>query len=131
MLGKRPLSVWVLCLGNGVLAVFLIASSLIAEERGYTPWQAAISGICGLGLTLSAHAAWFGNRLGRNLLLAIITLFLGLLLMQSLLTLLWAWQNGYQGPIAGAALTRFCLSLLWLVVNYGFLLSKRARVFFA
>jgi hypothetical protein len=130
-MGKRPLSVWVLCLGNGLLAVFLITSSLIAEERGYAPWQAAISGICGLGLTLSAHAAWFGNRLGRNLLLAIITLFLGLLVVQSAMTLFWAWNNGYQGPIAGTALTRICLSLLWLVVNYAFLLSKRARVFFS
>lgn len=128
---KRPLSVWVLCLGNGLLAVFLIASSLIAEDRGYAPWQAAISGICGLGVTLSAHACWFGNRWARNILLVLITVFLGLIVLQSAMTLLWALEAGYQGPIAGAALTRFCLSLLWLIVNYGFLHSKRARVFFS
>ncbi len=128
---KRPLAVWVLCFGNGLLAAFLIASSLIAEDRGYAPWQAAISGLCGLGLTLSAHAAWFGYRLGRNGLLAIVTVFLGLVVLQSAMTLLWAWDNGYQGPLAGAAFTRFCLSLLWLIVNYGFFLNSRARVFFA
>jgi len=129
-MGKRPLSVWVLCLGNGVLAVFLIATSLVAEDRGFASWQAAISGICGLGVTLSAHATWFGNRLARTVLLAFITVFLGLVVLQSALTIIWAVDVGYQGPILSAAFTRLCLSLLWLVVNYVFLLSKRARVFF-
>jgi len=130
-MGKRPLSVWVLCLGNGVLAVFLIATSLIAEDRGFSSWQAAISGICGLGISLSAHASWFGNRRARNILLGLVTLFLGLIVAQSAMLLLWALDVSYQGAIVGAAFTRLCLSLFWLVANYVFLLSKRARVFFA
>ena len=130
-MGKRPLSEWVLCLGNGLLAVFLIATSLIAEDRGFSSWQAAISGICGLGISLSAHATWFGNRRARNILLELVTLFLGLIAAQSAMLLLWALDVSYQGAIVGAAFTRLCLSLLWLVVNYVFLLSKRARVFFA
>lgn len=128
---KRPLSVWVLCLGNGLLAAFLIASSLVAEERGYAPWQAAISGLSGLGIAIAAHATWFGYRLGRTVLLVLVTLFLGLIVLQSAMMIAWALDVGYQGPIVASAFTRFCLSLLWLVVNYGFLLSKRVRVFFS
>jgi len=128
---KRPLSVWILCLGNGLLAAFLIASSLVAEDRGYASWQAAISGICGLGITLSAHATWYGFRWARTVLLGLVTLFLGLVMLQSAMTIAWALDVGYQGPMVASAFTRLCVSLVWLAVNYGFLLSKRAREFFA
>lgn len=130
-MNKRPKPVSLLCLGNGVLAIFLIAASLMAQNRGYAPWQAAISGLSGLGISLSAHGTWFGYRLARNALLVLLTFFLGLVVLQSLLTLIWAMDTGYQGPLTAAAFTRFLLSLGWLVVNYAVLLSKQARIFFA
>jgi len=129
-MAKRPVAIWSLALANGVLAAFLIGASLVAEEHGYQPWQAAISGLCGIGITLSAHATWYGYRLGRTGLLALLTLFLGLMVVQSAAVLVWALQTGYQGPLAAAAFTRLLLSLIWLLVNYGFLLGKRMRSFF-
>lgn len=130
LMNKRPMPVSFLCLGNGVLAIFLIAASLMAENRGYAPWQAAISGLSGLGISLSAHGCWFGYRLARNALLALLTLFLGLVVLQSLLTLIWAMNTGYQGALTAASFTRFFLSLAWLVVNYAVLLGKQGRTFF-
>lgn len=126
----RPLSVWLLCVGNGCLAAFLIAASIIAEDRGYAPWQAAISGLCGLGITIAAHITWYGNRRARNVLLGLLTLFLGLLALQSAKTIAWALDIGYEGPNMSDAIKRLLGSLLWLFVNYVFLLNKRARTFF-
>lgn len=127
---NRPLWVWVLCLGNGLFAAFLIGASLIAEDRGYAPWSAMISGLCGFGLSLSAHAAWFGYKLGRDILLGLLSLFLGLIIFQSVQTLLWAAETGTEGPLPRWAFTRLCLSLLWLAINYYGLLGSRMRTFF-
>ena len=128
---KRPLSVWLLAVGNGVLAIFLIASSLMAEDRGFTSSQAAFNGIIGLAISICAHATWFGYRYGRNALLALITVYLGLLCIQSVQAISWAVDVGYAGSFLSWAVARAVVSFLWLVVNYWFLLRKRARMFFA
>ena len=128
---KRPRSVWVLAVANGLLAIFMIASSLMAESRGFTSSQAAFNGIVGLAISICAHATWFGYRYGRNLLLALITAYLGLLCIQSVQTIAWAIDTGYGGSILSWAVARAVLSFLWLVVNYWFLLGKRARAFYA
>ncbi len=47
--GKRPLSVWVLCIVNGLFAIVLIATSILAEDRGYSSGLAAFI----------AFAAWW------------------------------------------------------------------------
>jgi hypothetical protein len=128
---KRPRSVWVLAVANGLLAVFMIASSLMAEDRGFTSSQAAFNGIVGLAISISAHATWFGYRYGRNLLLALITVYLGLLCIQSVQTVAWAIDMGYGGSLLSWAVARTLLSILWLAVNYWFLLGKQARAFYA
>ncbi len=126
---KRPLSIWVLWIGNGILAAFLIAASFVAEDRGFTVWQAAISGVCGLAISISAHAMWYGNRKGRLALLVFLTLFLGLLIVQSLIMI---QRSDSMGSSANPAdVLRFALSIAWLFANYWFLLRKRARMFFA
>lgn len=126
---KRPLSVWILWIGNGLLAVFLVAASLIAEDRGFKGWQAAISGIAGLVISIAAHAMWYGNRRGRNILLGALTVFLGLIIVQSLMMVQRADAVGYGADRAD--MFRIVLSSVWIFVNYWFLLNKRARVFFA
>lgn len=128
---KRPASIWLVSLGNGLLAAFLIATSLLAVGRGYSVSQAVFTGIIGLGVSISAHAVWYGYRYGRIALLALITLFAGLIAVQDLRVVLWAMDVGYRGPIFDWAIVRVVLSLAWLSVNYWLLLGKRARVFFS
>jgi len=128
--GKRPLSVWVLCIGNGLLAAVLIATSLVAEDRGFSGVQAAIAGICGVGISIAAHATWFGNRIGRRVLVGLLTLFLGLLAAQSVMEIVWAAEIGYHGRSVNAAWTRAALSLAWLCANYLILFGHKAKAFF-
>jgi hypothetical protein len=128
--GRRPLSVWLLTIGSGVLAAFMVAASIMAEDRGYTGGQAAIAGIAGVGLSIAAHATWFGSRWGRLALLVLLTLFLGLLVVQSAMVIAWANETGYRAKFVDAAFLRAGLSLVWLALNYIFLLGRRARVFF-
>ena len=128
---KRPLSVWILTIANGVLAMCMIGASIMSEDKGYMAWQAAIAGIAGLGVSLSAHATWFGNRKGRAALLGLITLFLGLLILQNLVTLAWALDRDYRESYVPGALARVLSSAAWLVLNYWLLLGRRARAFFA
>ena len=128
--GKRPLSVWVLCIANGLLAAFLIATSLVAEARGFSGVQAAIAGISGLGISIAAHATWFGSRIGRKVLVGLLTLFLGLLIAQSIMVIVWAAETGYHARIVDDAWTRAALSLAWLCANYVFLFGNKAKTFF-
>ena len=128
---KRPLSVWVLCIINGLLAAFLIASSFIAEDRGYSSGQAAFVGIAGLVISIAAHATWYGYRWGRLALLALLTVVLGLLIVQSVMYIDWADDAGFLGRTVTIAWLRAALSLAWLLANYIFLLRKPARMFFA
>ncbi len=128
---KRPLSIWLLSLGNGLLAAFLIATSLLAVGRGFTVSQAVFSGVVGLGVSISAHAAWYGYRYGRAVLLALITLFLGLIAVQDFRILMWALDVGYHGIEVDWSIARIVLSLVWILVNYWFFLNKRARAFYS
>jgi hypothetical protein len=127
---KRPLSVWVLCIGNGLLAAFLIATSLVAEDRGFSGVQAAVAGISGLGISIAAHATWFGSRIGRKVLIGLLTLFLGLLIAQSVMVIVWAAETGYHARVVDAAWTRAALSLVWLCANYLLLFGNKAKAFF-
>lgn len=127
---KRPLSIWVLSIANGLLAIFLIGTSLNAAAAGYTTGQAVFSGLVGLGISISAHMTWFGKRYGRNLLLALLTIFLGLLFVQSIRTIAWGIDVGYDGPYVSRAVSWAVFSLLWLAVNYWLLLRRRTRAFY-
>ena len=128
---KRPLSVWVLCIINGLLAAFLIASGIIAGSRGYSVGQAAFVGIAGHAISIAAHATWYGYSWGRLALLALLTVVLGLLIVQSLMYIDWADEAGFLGRAVTTAWIRAALSLAWLLANYIFLLRKPARMFFA
>jgi hypothetical protein len=128
---KRPLSIWFLSIANGLLAILMIAKSFTATDIGFTTGQAVFIGVVGLGLSISAHMTWFGKRYGRNLLLALLTLFLGLLLAQSVRTIAWAVDVNYQGAILSYAISWAVFSVVWLAVNYWLLFGRRARDFYA
>jgi len=128
---KRPLSVWLLALLNGLLAILLIATYFKGDDWGIPAGQSTFWGLLGLGISLAAHTMWFGSRIGRNLLLALITVYFALLLAQNLRDI--AWASDYNGSenyilIEGA---RALFGLVWLFVNYWYLLGGRARSFFA
>ena len=128
--GTRPMSVWVLCIANGLLAAFLIAASLVAEDHGFTGVQAAIAGICGIGISIAAHATWFGSRIGRRVLVVLLTVFLGLLAAQSVMEIVWAAEINYHARSVNTAWTRAALSLAWLCANYLLLFGHKAKAFF-
>lgn len=128
-LPKRPRSVWVLTITNGLIAAFMIAASIIAERRGFSPGQAAFSGLIGLGVTIAAHATWYGYRTGRLVLLILLTAYLGLLVVQSFSYVAWAETYGYR-PGVNLAILRGLGSLAWLAANWLLLFGKKARVFF-
>lgn len=128
---RRPLSVWVLCLANGLIAIFLIATAILAEMRGYTSAQAAYYGFSGIALSIAAHTTWFGYRWGRILLLVLLTVFLSLMIAYSLWVIAWALENHVAGRLVTHALLRAGLSLAWLALNYNLLFGRRARMFFA
>lgn len=129
-LRKRPLSVWVLCILNGVLAVALIGTGIKAASFGFSSGQAVIAAIAGIVISIGAHATWFGNRLGRLVLLAALTLFLGAIVVQSAMVVAWSFETAYRGPLVTAAWMYIGLSLAWLCVNYLFLYGRRAKTFF-
>jgi hypothetical protein len=130
-LRRRPLSVWILCVINGLAAVFLIATAILAELRGYTSAQAAYYGFFGLAISVAAHTTWFGYRWGRLALVLFLTVFLGLTIAYSLWVISWGLEIDYVGEPVRTAFLRVGLSLVWLALNYIFLFGKRARMFFA
>lgn len=128
--GPRPLSIWLLCIGNGLIAIVLIATSFLAEARGYSRALAAFYGFTGLAMSVAAHATWYGSRIGRWVLVALVTLYFGNLIGYS--GWVMATSDAYfDDEIVTSGLLRIGLSLVWLSLNYIVLFGKRARVFFA
>lgn len=128
-LPKRPLSVWLITSGNYLFAAVMIATSFMAEAKGFTAGQAAIPGILGLGIALASVATWYGYRTGRLVLLILLTIFLGLLITQSIMYIDWADKHRYPWGV-NLAIFRLIGSLIWLALNWVFLFRKRARAFF-
>jgi hypothetical protein len=128
---RRPLSVWILTIVNVLIAIVLIAASFKGEGWGFPKAQVAFWGLLGIGISISAHMAWYGSRLGRNLLLILSTVYLGVLLFSGLRTI--AWVNTWAGD--ARVMTRAILwvgfALVMLAANYLFLLGKRAREFYS
>lgn len=127
---KRPVSIWVLCIVNALLAAWLVAAAIRSEQFGFSSGQAAIEGFAGIFIAIATHATWFGNRKGRLALLILLTGFLGLLIVQSLRVIQWSVQTGYYAPFVGMAVLYTGLSLTWLCANYLLLNSKQAKAFF-
>lgn len=127
---KRPLSVWVLVIVNWVFGAFLIAASFKAEDLGYAAGQAALSGLFGLAISLAALTTWYGYRWGRLVLLVLLTLFLGQIVVWSIMVINWSEETGYRGPIVDHAMMRAVGSVIWLALNWFVLFGKRARAFF-
>ena len=127
---KRPRSVWILTIGNGVLAAFLVAASLKAEDRGFTSGQAALYGVFGLAITIAAFSTWCGHRWGRIVLLALLTISLGEMVIWSAMVLNISEETGYHGALANQALTHAIGAIGWLALNWFLLFGKKTRMFF-
>lgn len=128
---KRPLSIWVLTVANGLLAIVLIATSIVAANAGFSKGQVLLPGVIGVGISIAAHLTWFGKRYGRNLLLGLLTLILGLMLIDSVRAIGWALEANYTGTYLTHAVIRGVFCLLWLIINYWVLYVRRARAYFA
>jgi hypothetical protein len=123
---KRPLSVWIVCLANGILAVFVIGSTIKLRGHGYPGGMIANGMLSAIAITLAAHATWYGYRYGRLALLGILTWYLGLVVVQSVMTIAGA------APVTSvtADWLRIGISLIWLGANAAVLYSPKARAFF-
>jgi hypothetical protein len=128
--GRRPLSVWILCLVNGAMAVVLIATAILSSMRGWPGGTAVFYGVAGIALSISAHATWFGYRWGRLALLVVLTALMGLMIAYSGWIIAWSLDNNYVGDDYAAAWLRAIAALAWLAVNIIFLFRKPARMFF-
>jgi len=128
---RRPLSVWILTIVNVLIAIVLIAASFKGEAWGFPSAQVAFWGLLGIGISISAHMAWYGSRLGRNLLLFLSSVYLVVLLYSGLRTI--AWVNAWSGSAAvmARAVLWVGFATLMLAANFTFLLGKRARKFFS
>lgn len=128
---RRPLAVWLVCLADGLLAAFLIATALLAVDHGYSSGQAVVSGVFGLGISIAAHATWFGNRHGRIVLLVLVAVLMALFFLQSLRSFAYYIDVDYGESYYGPSLFNMTAALIWLLLNFAGLFSKRARMFFA
>lgn len=139
---KRPFSVWLITGGNTLLAVFVLASSFKGSDWSIPAPQVALWVVLGLALWISTASTWLGSRWGRVIMLALITLYMGAILVgaigqishevtvQSSLTEQgrhYSTSSAYMIRLVGRA----AYSLAWLVANYWLLFGKRARAFFA
>lgn len=128
---RRPLSIWILTIFNILFAVILMAAAFKGPAWGLPEGQAIFWGILGLGISLAAQLAWAGSRWGRNILLALLTLYLGLLLVQNLRDIAWAVDWSSDDAYIRREVLRAAFAVLWLAANYWLLLGKRARRFYS
>jgi hypothetical protein len=128
---NRPLSVSLLIVGNVFIAIILLAKGFKGVEWGYPVWQAASWAILALAISTSSFLAWMGSRYARNALLAALTLYLGLLFLQSVQTIIWANNWSYDDRYTTQSAYWAAFSVVWLAANWWLLLSRRARMFFA
>jgi len=128
---NRPLFIWIVTAVNIIFAVILLATSFKGRQWGIPAAQIAFWALLGLGICVSTLLTWFGSRYGRNAMLALITIYLGLVLLQSVQGITWAANSthgdGYMIRVVGRAV----FAVLWLIANYWLLLGRRARIFFA
>ena len=139
---KRPFSVWLIAAGNTALAIFLLASSFKAGDWNIPAQQIAFWAVLGLALWISTVSTWLGSRWGRVVMLALVTLFMGAVLVQAVGLIMFEAKiqsdtvaGGWHYSVSDAYMMRLvgraAYSLAWLIANYWLLFSKRARAFYA
>ena len=128
---KRPLSVWLAAAINTVFAIILLATSFKGGDWAVPAPQVAFWAGLGLAIWISTLAAWWGSHWGRNIMLVLITFYLGSVLFAAV-QLIGDIRTGlgdetyllrYSGRLA------FCLACL--VANWWLLFSKAARAYYA
>lgn len=127
---NRPLSVSIPVAVNILIAVILLAKSFKGIEWGYPAVQVGSWAVLALGISTSSFLAWMGSRYARNALLVLLTLYLGLLFLQSMRTIAWANNWSYDDHYTTQSIFWAAFSIVWLAANWWLLLSRRARMFF-
>ena len=136
---KRPLFVWIMTIFDSLFAgVFLLAACFrlyanpIFSGVEYSMAQIVLWGILGLGICLSAQLAWYGSRYGRNTLLALMTVYLGLAIWQNISILFWVSDSAWdEGSFIRQQVLESARSVLWLAANFWFLCGRRAKGFYS
>jgi hypothetical protein len=128
---KRPLAVWITTAINTVLAIILLASSFRGGDWDLPALQVAFWAVLGLAIWISALSTWWGSRNGRNVMLVLVTVYLGLVLVQTVQTIKWMQDWSMNESYMLRYLLRIVLVFAWLVANYWLLLGKRTRAYFA
>jgi len=128
---KRPFSVWLAATINTVLAIILLATSFKGGDWGVSAPRVAFWALLGLAIWISTLSAWWGSRQGRNVMLALMTFYLGSVLL-AVMPLIGAAREGLGNDAIMLRLVgRLAFSLACLVANWWLLLAKRPRAFFA
>ena len=128
---KRPVAVWIITAVNTLLAIILLATSFRGGDLGASTPQVAFWAVLGLALWVSTASTWWGSRQGRNVMLVLITLYLGLLLVQTFQIMNWVQNWSTNEDYMPRYILRSVFAVVWLVANWWLLLGKHARGFFA
>jgi hypothetical protein len=133
---KRPVGVWGMTIIDGLFAgVYLVAEFFrMISHPGYfgvSTAQVVLWGVAGLAICMAAQLTWYGSRHGRTALLALMTVFLGFVLLDNAKYFVWAvdqWPDNdvlIRQQVVGAI-----RSLVWLAANFWFLTGRRTKGFF-
>jgi len=136
---KRPLFVWVMTIFDSLFGgIFLLAACFrlyanpVFSGIEYSMAQIVFWGALGLGICLSAQLAWFGSRYGRNTLLALMTVYLGLAIWQNIANLVWVSDSAWdEGSFIRQQILESVRSVLWIAANFWFLCGRRAKGFYS
>jgi len=128
---NRPLSVWIATGGNLLLATWILAWSFAGLQMSFPGMQVFSWAVLALGITISSLLAWMGSRHARNIMLGLVTIYLGFLLVGSVRSIFWA-QNWWVSEEYAIRMTAYAaFAAAWLVANYWLLLGKRARTYYS
>ena len=128
---KRPLSVWLAAAINTALAIILLATSFKGGDWAVPAPQIAFWAVLGLAIWISTLSAWWGSRWGRNVMLVLVTFYLGSVLVAAVPLIGEASYRLDNDAIMLRLSARVAISLAFLVANYWLVFSKRARSWFA
>ena len=136
---KRPRFVWIMTIFDALFAgVFLLAASfrLYAHPMfsgiEYPMAQIVFWGILGFGICLSAQLAWFGSRYSRDVLLSLMTIYLGLAIWQNIANFVWiSGSAGDESLFIRQQSLETVRSILWLAANFWFLRGRRTKGFYS
>lgn len=127
---KRPFAVWLAAAINTVLVILVLTASFMSGILSVPAAQLAFWVALALAIWFSTLSAWWGSRQGRNVMLAIITFYLGWVLVAAVQQIGEAREGLGNDAYMLRLVGRFLFSLGCLIANWWLLFNKRARAWF-